>query len=122
MSLTRSSSDSKRTNEGCFLMSEIFKYNSTALSYFRLLGKQAGSTVSTTQAGSSGSGRQILGLVGKTGSGEQDPSSPNRAGRNAGTRGPSQAQDRHALSVQTPLRFFPLPHLSLYLRKSPGIR
>lgn len=55
-----------------------------------------------------------------TGPGEQDPSSPNRAGRNAGTRGPSQARERADPSKVDVLSL--LPHLSLYLRKSPGIR
>lgn len=97
-------------------MSEIFKYNSTAMYYFQLLGKQAGSTVSMTHAGSSGSGRQILGL----GLESRIPEAPNRAGKNAGTRGPNQARERANPSKVEVLSL--LPHLSLYLRKSPGIR
>lgn len=76
-------------------MSEIFKYNSTAMYYFQMLGKQAGSTVSMTHAGSSGSGRQILGL----GLESRIPAAP------IGQEGMQALEGLARLeSVQTPLR------------------
>lgn len=102
-------------------MSEILKYNSTAMSYFQLFGKQAGSTMSTTHAGSSGSGRQILGLVGKTGPGEQDPRSPNRAGRNAALEGLARRRTDRLQSMQTPLRQIDVLYLASFIAVSKEI-